>query len=99
MFRNFFKLLTPFSSCYLIERVRNEKNRKRTKVKDSIEKITKMAWRWVEHVARQDVERWTRKLRESKPRETKKSVGWPQNSLVDDIRTVAGKQWMRVARN
>lgn len=38
-------------------------------------------------------------MKKWRPRATRKSVRRPKIKLVDDIRVVAGQQWIRIARN
>lgn len=83
----------------LRDKIRNTELRRRTKVRDIVEEVAKMKWRWAGHIARYDDNRWTRRVLEWKPRETKRNLGRPQKRWVDDIRAVAGRQWMRLARD
>ncbi|XP_045466800.1 uncharacterized protein LOC123675487 [Harmonia axyridis] len=49
------------------------------------------------HVSRQEPDKWTQKVILWRPRETTRSVGRPEKRWIDDVRTVAGEQWMRLA--
>ena len=83
----------------LRDKIRNTEIRRKTNIRDIVEEVAKMKWRWAGHVARYDDNRWTRRILEWRPRETVRSVGRPQKRWEDDIRVVAGKQWMRLARD
>lgn len=83
----------------LRQKIRNEEIRRQTKVRDVIEEYATMKWRWAGHVARQQHDRWSYKTTAWRPRETKRSVGRPQKRWVDDIRTTAGRNWVRVAQD
>lgn len=82
----------------LRDRVRNEEIRRRTKVADAIEQIARSKWRWAGHVARDDV-KWTKRIMQWRPRETKRSIGRPQARWRDDIQRRAGKNWMLAAQD
>lgn len=62
-------------------------------------RIVKLKWQWVTHVTRQSVERWSHKVTFWRPREAKRSIGRPRKRWIDDIVDVAGKQWMRTAKD
>jgi len=62
----------------LRDHIQNEEIRKRIKVDDVKEHIARQKWRWVGHVARQDNDRWTRRIVQWRPRQHKKSAGRPQ---------------------
>ncbi|CAG9833161.1 unnamed protein product [Diabrotica balteata] len=83
----------------LRDKIRNTERRRRTKTRDIVEEITKMKWRWAGHVPRYNDNRWTRRILEWRPRTTTRSMGRPQKRWVDDIRAVAGKQWIRLAQD
>lgn len=44
----------------LRDKIRNTAKRRRTKVRDIVEKVAKMKWRWAGHIARYEDNRWTR---------------------------------------
>lgn len=83
----------------LIDKIPNTEIRRRTRVTDIMDKIARLRWQWVAHVARQNTEKWSYRVTFWRPRETKRSVGRPRKRWIDDIVTIAGKQWMRTARN
>ncbi|KAL3271654.1 hypothetical protein HHI36_022128 [Cryptolaemus montrouzieri] len=83
----------------LKDRVRNDEIRRRTRVSDIIKRTAELKWRWVGHVARQDREKWTLRVIQWRPRETKRSTGRPQRRWIDDIKDQVGGQWLRIAQD
>jgi len=76
-----------------------EEIRKRTKVDDVIEHIARQKWRWVEHVARQDNDRYSRRIVQWRPRQHKRRAGRPQKRWIDDIKEIEGRKWHQMAIN
>lgn len=60
-----------------------------TKVKDIIEKIAELKWRWTGHVARLKDERWSSMFVKWRPRETKRNIG---------TSTIADRNWYQKAQ-
>ncbi|CAH2234041.1 jg25602 [Pararge aegeria aegeria] len=58
-----------------------------------------LKWQWAGHVCRRTDGRWSRKVLEWRPRVGKRSVGRPPTRWSDDLRKVAGIDWMRKAEN
>lgn len=83
----------------LRDHIPNTEIRKRSKVKDVIEQLCTLRWNWAGHVGRMEDNRWTRKIIEWRPRENKRSRGRPQTRWTDDIKRVAGYDWMGKTRN
>ena len=83
----------------LRDRIRNEEIRKRTKVTDIAQRISKLKWQWAGHIARRTDDRWGRKVLEWRPRTGKRSVGRPSTRWTDDLIKTAGSRWMRAASN
>jgi hypothetical protein len=83
----------------LRDRVRNQVIRARSKVKDVAEVILAMKWRWAGHVARDDEDKWTKRLLCWRPRTSSRSAGRPQLRWRDDLVRFAGPTWMRDAQN
>lgn len=71
----------------LVDRIRNEVIRQRTKCRT----------KW--HVCRRTNGRWSKHVLEWRPRMGKRSVGRPAARWVDDLRKVAGSGWMRAAQD
>ena len=83
----------------LQDRITNTEIRKRTKVKDVIEKICALKWNWAGHIGRMTYNKWTRRIIEWRPWENKRSRGRPQTRWSDDIKRLAGHDWMRKTSN
>ena len=83
----------------LRDRIRNEEVRRRTKVEDVVDRLTRAKWRWAGHVAREDDSRWTTRVMKWRPRASKRSVGRPQKRWADDIKKTAGPLWYREAQD
>lgn len=83
----------------LRDKIRNSRIRERTKITDVVERVASLKWKWIGHVMRQEPDRWTQKVILWRPRGTKRSAGRPKKRWIDDVRTVAGGQWMRLARD
>lgn len=81
----------------LRDKIRNTEIRRRTKVKDIIERVAELKWRWVGHVARQDTNKWTIRVIKWRPRQTKRSIGRPQKRWLDDIKEFVGRNWHQLA--
>ena len=82
----------------LRDRIRNEELRRRSKIKDVIERIAELKWSWAGHVARQSDTKWPLKILNWRPRLTKRSQGRPQLRWIDDIRRTAGAAWKHAAQ-
>ena len=81
------------------EKIRNTHIRQKTKLIDVVKRVASLKWQWIGHVARQDPDRWPQKVILWRPRGTTRSVGRPKKRWVDDVRAVAGRQWIRLARD
>lgn len=60
---------------YLRDRIRNEGIRRRTKVTDVAERVSKLKWQLAGHIARRMDGRWDRKFLEWRSHTGKHSVG------------------------
>ena len=83
----------------LRDRIRNDEIRRRTKVVDIAQRISKLKWQWAGHIARRTDGRWGRKVLEWRPHIGKRSVGRPATRWTDDLIQVAGRRWMQAASN
>ena len=83
----------------LKDRIRNEVIRQRTRVIDVAHRISKLKWQWAGHVSRRTDDRWGRCVLEWRPRIGKRKVGRPQARWSDDLRSMAGNNWMKVAQD
>ena len=82
----------------LRDRIRNDEIRRRTKVEDIIECITKSKWRWAGHIARLQDGRWTKRILEWRPRMDRRSRGRPPTRWTDDLKRIC-TNWMQTAQN
>ena len=73
--------------------ITNTEIRKRTKVKDVIEEICALKWKWAGHIGKMTYNKWTRRIIEWRPWENKRSRGRPQIRWSDDIKRLA---WTRL---
>ena len=73
--------------------------RRRTGVKDIIEKIHEMKWKWAGHIARMVDNRWTKRMTEWQPRIGKRRRGRQKRRWRDDIDASQGKLWSRTAQD
>lgn len=83
----------------LRDRVRNEIIRQKTKVTDIIERAAHLKWQWAGHVARQNNSKWTKKLIQWRPRETRRSIGRPPKRWLDDVKKTASTYWQQTAQD
>ncbi|KAL0831265.1 hypothetical protein ABMA28_002113 [Loxostege sticticalis] len=82
----------------LRDRMTNKWLRKESKVSDIVKRIANLKWQWAGHMARKS-DSWCKDLLEWRPWEHKRPVGRPQMRWKDDIRKVAGQNWMLVAQD
>ena len=74
----------------LIDKQRNTDIREQTKLRDAIEHMRRLKWRWAGHIARYKDGRWTRSTTTwLGPRIGKRRPGRPLKRSVDDVRAVA----------
>ena len=62
-----------------------ESIRQKTKVKDILETIGKMKWRWGGHIMRRNDERWTKRITDWYPQTVKRKRGRPPMRWEDDL--------------
>lgn len=74
-------------------------NKWKSRVSDFLEEITAKTWRCVGHIASQDSSIWILKTLQWRRRETKRRQARPQRRCMDDVQEIAGKNWMRQARD
>lgn len=83
----------------LRDKIRSEDIRRRTNVTDILERVARLKWQWVGHVARQDYNRWTSRIVHWRPWGHKRGIGRPQKRWLDDIKLLAGTRWFQVAQD
>ncbi|CAH2228333.1 jg27943 [Pararge aegeria aegeria] len=84
---------------YLRDQIRNEEIRRRTGVTDVAQRVAKMKWKWVGHIARRTDGRWGSEVLEWRPRSGKRCVGRAPTRWADDIKRVAGSRWKQAAQD
>lgn len=83
----------------LKDRMRNEWIRQRTGVEDVVKHASQLKWKWAGHNARYDDNRWNYIIQQWRPWTRKRRRGRPQLRWADDIKKVAGPDWMKKARD
>ena len=83
----------------LKDKVRHTSIRKKTRVKDIIEKIKESKWKWAGHLSRTTDNRWTKRLTEWQPRTGKRRRGRQKRRWRDDITSYMGTTWPRIAQS
>ena len=83
----------------LRDKIRNTEIRRRTKVSDVMEKISRLKWKWAGHIARMPEDRWTRRVVQWQPRQSQRNRGRPAYRWADDLVATAGGGWARTARD
>ncbi|CAH2235516.1 jg19493 [Pararge aegeria aegeria] len=83
----------------LRDQIRKEEIRRRTRVTDIAQRVAKLKWQWVGHVARRTAGRWGLTVLEWRPRTAKRSVSRPPMRRTEDIRRVAGSRWRQAAQD
>ncbi|CAG9094113.1 unnamed protein product [Plutella xylostella] len=82
----------------LRDKVRCSVIRSITKVRDIVEMVCALKWKWAGHVARYTDNRWSERVLNWYPRDNPRSRGRQKRRWVDDIVRVAGNTWQRQAR-
>ncbi|KAL0878546.1 hypothetical protein ABMA27_003428 [Loxostege sticticalis] len=86
---------------YLGQEVKLGKENQETEINRRVrlvKRIANLKWQWAGHIARKS-DSWCKDLLEWRPWEHKRPVGRPQMRWKDDIRKVAGQNWMLVAQD
>ena len=81
------------------DRVTNLNLRSRTKVQDILQEVKTKKWRWAGHLARQQDNRWTRRVTDWTPRTYVRKRGRQCRRWTDEIRDYAGVTWVRTAND
>ncbi|GFO31657.1 endonuclease-reverse transcriptase [Plakobranchus ocellatus] len=83
----------------LANRVKWGQIRKRTQIQDIVDFVAKQKWKWAGDVARLKDNRWTLRVTEWQPRNSKRSRGRQARRWLDDIVKTKGNMWSRDARD
>ncbi|CAK1591386.1 unnamed protein product [Parnassius mnemosyne] len=81
------------------DKIRNIDLRNLTKLTDILERIDQQKWRWSGHMMRDKMGKWSRRVTEWYPRDSKRRRGRQHTRWEDEIRLTAGPNWRRVARD
>ncbi|CAH2269532.1 jg19080 [Pararge aegeria aegeria] len=80
----------------LRDQIRNEEIRRRPRVTDIAQRVSKLKWQWAVHIARRTDGGSVSKVLEWQPRTGKRSVGRSPTKWTDDMKRVAGSRWTHV---
>lgn len=82
-----------------IQKIRSKDIREKTKLTDALQQALKLKWSWAGHVARCSDQRWTLKSTKWTGPQGKRKVGRPQKRWADDIASMVGKDWTKLAQD
>ena len=82
----------------LSDRKTNKWLRNQSKVADISKRIAKLKWEWAGHVARKH-NSWRKIILEWRPWDQTRPRGRPQMRWKDDIKKVAGSNWIQTAQD
>ena len=80
------------------DKLGNERIRAEAGVRDVMDKVTRLKWKWAGHVARMRPERWSKSVTERTPWERKRMRGGRRRRQRDELVEKAGTGWMPEAR-
>ncbi|KAJ8735284.1 hypothetical protein PYW07_006904 [Mythimna separata] len=81
------------------DKIKLTKIKNETKFKDVSKVCKTLKWKWTGHMLREKNEKWTKIITEWYPRDGKRSKGRQIKRWEDDIKKVAGPEWIRIARD
>uniref|UniRef100_A0A2H1V663 SFRICE_031899 n=1 Tax=Spodoptera frugiperda TaxID=7108 RepID=A0A2H1V663_SPOFR len=81
------------------DKVRLTEIKTKTQFKQANSLHQTLKWRWTGHMLREKQEKWTKIITEWYPRDGKRNKGRQTKRWEDDIKKVAGPEWIRVAKN
>ena len=81
------------------DRKRSTWIRESNKVRDIIQVVKQLKWRWAGHVARMNDNRWTKILTDWHPYNEKRSRKRPDTRWKDEIEKFAGVAWQRLTQH
>lgn len=73
--------------------------RSKSRVNDVVAEAVKRKWNWAGHLARLPNYRWAKRITEWYPRDGKRERRRPNRRWADDIKKIAGHNWLRLARD
>lgn len=83
----------------LKDKQRSSVIRRKTKVINAVTHAMRLKWKWAGHMIRTKGERWTKLVTIWKGPTGKRARGRPIDRWTDDLRKVAGDNWMDTARD
>ena len=81
------------------DRKRNEWVREQTGVRDVIDVVMRLKWKWAGHIARRTDGRWTRSILDWTPEDGYRPKGRPFGRWRDDVRKFGGVRWILKAQD
>lgn len=81
------------------DKVRLTEIKNKTKFTQANSLCRTLKWRWIGHMLREKQEKWTKTITEWYPRDGKRNKGRQTKRWEDDIKKVAGPEWIRVAKD
>ncbi|CAH2258541.1 jg12373 [Pararge aegeria aegeria] len=82
-----------------LHKKRHIKIRSATKIIDALSYAKKLKWKWAGHVARLTDHRWTKTVTTWRGPPGKRYRGRPCTRWDDDIKKIAGPQWIQIAQD
>lgn len=82
-----------------VQKIKHIKIRQLTKATDVVNHTLKLKWKWAGHIARLQDERWTRRVTIWTGPPGKRHRGRPLTRWQDEIRSVAGPNWIQKAQD
>ncbi|CAH2098347.1 unnamed protein product [Euphydryas editha] len=80
------------------DKVRLREIKSRTQFKQAHSVYLTQKWRWTGHMLRESEDKWTKIITEWYPRDGNRSRGRQRKRWEDDLKKVAGPDWIRVAK-
>lgn len=82
-----------------IQKIRSEIIRQKTKLTDALQQALHLKWQWAGHVARYKDKRWTLVTTKWTGPAGRRLRRRPKKKWIDDIYSVAGKDWLQKAKD
>ena len=82
----------------LKDKQRNKDIRKKTDVLDALHHTKTLKWKWAGHTARMTDGRWTQKVTSWSGPSGRRVRGRPRERWIDDIKRIAGQNWVEKAK-
>jgi len=82
-----------------IQKIKSESIRQKTKLTDALRHALQLKWRWAGHISRYTDRRWTIEATRWKGPNGKRNVGRQTKRWSDEIRQIAGNDWLRSGKD